>query len=75
MSSVGWKTDAHKNLPGFRLLNQKFPTAKWYIMIDDDTYLFKHNLAHFLADFDHTEGHYFGLPSSFKGCDGMAIFY
>lgn len=39
-------------------------------MLDDDTYLLKHNLAHFLADFNHTESHYFGKGSSFIGCDG-----
>lgn len=71
---MGWKTDAHKNLPGFRILREKFPDAKWYIMLDDDTYLLKNNLAHFLKDFDHDEEHYFGLSSRFKGCDGISIF-
>ena len=68
---MGWKTDAHKNLPGFQILNEKFPNAKWYIMIDDDTYLFKHHLSDLLSGYDHMKGHYFGLASSFKGCDGI----
>ena len=38
--SVGWKFDAHKNLPGWVLLYEKYPEAEWYVMIDDDTYLF-----------------------------------
>ncbi|KAI8826509.1 hypothetical protein BJ741DRAFT_671289 [Chytriomyces cf. hyalinus JEL632] len=36
----GWTLDAHKNLPAFRLLYNKFPNADWYIMIDDDSYIF-----------------------------------
>ena len=51
-NSQGWLTDAHKNLPGFRELYRRFPKAEWYIMIDDDTYLFKHNLLHFLNGYD-----------------------
>ncbi|RKO96527.1 hypothetical protein CAUPRSCDRAFT_11780, partial [Caulochytrium protostelioides] len=35
--SLGWQKDAHKNLPGFRLMATTFPDAEWYFMIDDDT--------------------------------------
>ena len=72
--SAGWKSDAHKNLPGFRTLYETFPKAKWYIMIDDDTYILKHNLAATLRRYDHTKNHYFGNPNLFVGCDGMKIY-
>jgi hypothetical protein len=38
-SSLGWKNDANKNLPGIRELYLRWPNAKWYIMVDDDTYV------------------------------------
>ncbi|KAJ3307523.1 hypothetical protein HDU76_004597 [Blyttiomyces sp. JEL0837] len=43
-SSQGWKLDAHKNLPGLQILYQRFPDADWYLMIDDDSYMFFDNL-------------------------------
>jgi Fringe-like len=42
----GWRGDKDKNLPAFHLLRTVYPGKKWYIMVDDDTYLF---LDHFAA--------------------------
>ncbi|KAJ3025009.1 UNVERIFIED_CONTAM: hypothetical protein HDU68_007557 [Siphonaria sp. JEL0065] len=36
----GWRSDAHKNLPGFALLYNTFPDADSFLMIDDDSYVF-----------------------------------
>ncbi|KAJ3386734.1 hypothetical protein HDU92_002323 [Lobulomyces angularis] len=72
--NLGWKLDAHKNLPGFVKLYTKFPNAKWYIMIDDDTYLFMSNLDAVLDQFNSEEEHYFGSDTMFKGCDGVTKF-
>ena len=72
--SVGWKFDAHKNLPGFVLLYKTYPNAKWYVMIDDDTYIFMTNLDLFLDGLSHLDDHYFGSSTMFTGCDNVSKF-
>ncbi|KAJ3072669.1 hypothetical protein HK102_006185, partial [Quaeritorhiza haematococci] len=72
--SQGWKLDAHKNLPGFRELWRRFPDAEWYMMFDDDTYLFLPNLDRFLSQFDANQPYYFGKANVFIGCDGIKKF-
>lgn len=42
--------DSEKNLPGLETLYRTFPNADWYIMIDDDTFIFLDNLARFLLE-------------------------
>ena len=69
--AAGWKSDAHKNLPGFKELYKRFPNAKWFIMVDDDTYLIKANLLTVLSKYDHNVPHYFGSATAFVGCDGI----
>eukprot|EP00871_Galdieria_phlegrea_P002608 jgi/Galph1/3348/GphlegSOOS_G2050.1 len=44
----GFRLDNEKNLPGFDYLYKRYPQAKWYLMIDDDTFVFLDNLAKFL---------------------------
>ncbi|GAB0496383.1 hypothetical protein MMPV_007695 [Pyropia vietnamensis] len=44
----GWKGDKDKNLPGFHLLVNRFPAARFFVMVDDDTYLFLDNFARWL---------------------------
>ena len=39
-------------------------------MIDDDTYLLKHNLAELLSKYNHRRKYYFGQANQFVGCDG-----
>ncbi|KAJ1560649.1 hypothetical protein HK405_006386, partial [Cladochytrium tenue] len=70
-SSAGWKLDAHKNLPGIRLLRERFPDADWYLMIDDDTYVFLDNLMDFVATRDPAVPLYTGNRQFFFGCDGI----
>ncbi|KAJ3021813.1 hypothetical protein HKX48_007696 [Thoreauomyces humboldtii] len=69
--SQGWKADGHKNLPGFRELYRRFPDAEWYLMIDDDTYVFLDNLSDRLSMYDPDGKHYFGAKTQFVGCDGV----
>jgi hypothetical protein len=66
--SLGWIMDAHKNLPALEYLSIHYPTAKWYLLIDDDTYVFKENLKNFLIGLNSSESHYIGAPYLFKGC-------
>lgn len=73
-SSLGWKSDAHKNLPGFRELYNRYPKADWYIMLDDDTYLLKSNLVQLLESYDPSLPHYIGSATVFVGCDGVREF-
>jgi len=72
--SPGWNGDAHKFLPGFKILNDRFPHAKWYVMIDDDTYLIMRNLAHLLKAYDPSKPYYIGNGNVFVGCDNVKKF-
>lgn len=67
--STGWLADAHKNLPGFKEMWNRFPDASWYLMIDDDTYIFMDHLDNFLSQFDPKLPHYLGAATIFTGCD------
>ncbi|TPX71523.1 hypothetical protein SpCBS45565_g01062 [Spizellomyces sp. 'palustris'] len=69
--SEGWRSDGNKNLPGFRELWTHFPDADWFVMIDDDTYVFFDNLADILKEFDPKEVFYIGAKNMFIGCDGV----
>jgi hypothetical protein len=70
-NSPGWKSDAHKNIPAFRILFEKFPDTDWYMMIDDDSYVFMDNLLDFVADFNSSLPYYFGAANTFEHCDGV----
>lgn len=56
--------DAHKVLSGFNLMHARWPDASWYIMIDDDTFIFRCSLASLLAGLDPQGKHYIGYPRS-----------
>ena len=53
---------------------RNFPNAHWYVMIDDDTYLFLDNLEISLKSRNWNEPHYLGVPTYFSGCDGVSKF-
>ncbi|KAJ1535282.1 hypothetical protein HK096_002782, partial [Nowakowskiella sp. JEL0078] len=73
-ASTGWKRDAHKNLPAFKLLHDRFPEARWYFMIDDDTFAYLDTLIYRLATFNWNQPLYLGVPNVFRGCDGVKKF-
>lgn len=66
--SMGWMMDAHKNLPAFEYLSVHYPSAQWYLMIDDDTFVFKRNLEKFIMGLNSSQSYYIGTPYTFKGC-------
>jgi hypothetical protein len=45
----GWRGDKDKNLPAFHLLRTLYPDKKWYVMLDDDTYIFLDAFAEFTS--------------------------
>lgn len=47
-SRSGWRGDKDKNLPAFHALRAAFPNKKWYLLLDDDTYIFLENFARFI---------------------------
>ena len=62
-SNTGWAIDAYKFLPGWKLAIETFPHAKWFVGIDDDTFLLWNNLYEFLRLLDHTEPQYLGTAA------------
>ncbi|KAL3149239.1 hypothetical protein ABBQ32_002058 [Trebouxia sp. C0010 RCD-2024] len=55
---------AHKVLPGFNLMHAHWPNASWYVMVDDDTFIFRRTLASLLSGLDPQGQHYIGYPRS-----------
>ncbi|KAJ3025010.1 UNVERIFIED_CONTAM: hypothetical protein HDU68_007558 [Siphonaria sp. JEL0065] len=74
VKTKGWTLDAHKNLPALHLLHERFPKAEWYVMFDDDSFVYIDNLEEYLSTLDPDEPHYIGQSNRFKGCDGVKVF-
>ncbi|KAI9225061.1 hypothetical protein BC828DRAFT_371985 [Blastocladiella britannica] len=72
--NVGWKNDAYKFFPAVKALHEQFPHAEWYVLADDDTFLFLDNLLFALAVHSPDLPHYFGSGNMFRGCDGVEHF-
>lgn len=58
--SDGWNNDKFKNLPMLYDAYQKSPESKWFVFMDDDTYLLWDNLVEYLSSMNHTERIYLG---------------
>ncbi|KAK4173166.1 family 31 putative glycosyltransferase [Triangularia setosa] len=56
----GWELDALKFLPGLEFAYERWPDKKWYLLVDDDTFLVETSLKRFLGEFDPEEEHYLG---------------
>lgn len=56
----GWIVDKYKFVPLVQHAGQNWPHAKWYIYMEDDTYLFLPGVLRYLAGFDHRDPHWLG---------------
>lgn len=56
----GWRLDKWKFLPMIDRALQEKPDAKWYVFIEDDTYLSFPNLLAYLSQFNPTKPYYIG---------------
>ncbi|KAF7195739.1 hypothetical protein HII31_03057 [Pseudocercospora fuligena] len=59
--------DKWKWLPMIERTLSEYPDAKWYVLLETDTYLFWSTLLSWLKDFDHTQSYYFGSGRWFDG--------
>jgi hypothetical protein len=58
--NAGWKLDKWKFLPMIDQAYQNMPNAKWFVFIEDDTYLAWNNLLEYLSNFDSDKPYYIG---------------
>ncbi|PWN53076.1 hypothetical protein IE53DRAFT_366669 [Violaceomyces palustris] len=71
---TGWKLDKFKFLPMMGEAYRKYPDAKWYVMVEADTFLFWNQLVKWLKAQDHEEQLYFGHPS-FTDHEGKSFMF
>ncbi|KAI0559700.1 hypothetical protein FGB62_139g22 [Gracilaria domingensis] len=69
----GWKGDKDKNLPTVHLMRTAYPGKKWYILLDDDTYIFLENFAKYISreEFNNDEAVYTGKVFYISHCGGF----
>ncbi|KAK0666417.1 hypothetical protein QBC41DRAFT_325803 [Cercophora samala] len=60
----GWIIDKYKFVPLIQHAGKNYPNAKWYIYMEDDTYLFLPNILAYLSKYNWKKPHYLG---SFAG--------
>ncbi|KAF2277078.1 uncharacterized protein EI97DRAFT_375589 [Westerdykella ornata] len=56
----GWRLDKWKFLPMIDRAFHSMPDAKWFVFIEDDTYLAWNNLLEYLGNFDARKPYYIG---------------
>ncbi|KAK6958245.1 hypothetical protein Daesc_001042 [Daldinia eschscholtzii] len=65
---MGWELDAMKFLPSLEYIWHTMPKKKWYVMLDDDTYVIKSSLALLLGHLDYSQPQFIGNPvGDYKG--------
>lgn len=62
LGNAGWKLDKWKFLPIVDEMVRLQPDAKWYFLIETDTYISWPNLARWLARLDASKAEYIGFP-------------
>ncbi|KAL9615613.1 MAG: hypothetical protein Q9160_009368, partial [Pyrenula sp. 1 TL-2023] len=60
--SFGWEADAMKLIPGLKYALDLMPQKKWYILMDDDTYIIKPSMRLLLQHLDPDVPQYVGNP-------------
>lgn len=58
--AYGWELDALKFIMGMELAYRQLPRKKWYMILDDDTYLVKPSLELLLSHLDPSRPQYIG---------------
>ncbi|KEY71771.1 hypothetical protein S7711_06526 [Stachybotrys chartarum IBT 7711] len=56
----GWIIDKYKFVPLMQHAGENWPRAKWYIYMEDDSYLFLPQVLAYLSGFDWKRPHYLG---------------
>lgn len=64
----GWNIDRFKNIPMMLHAYQNAPShTKWFVMIDDDTYVLSSNIARYLSTLDSSKPYYIGSAAQSGG--------
>ncbi|SPQ21513.1 51df190b-7808-476b-a99f-dffb60a7d76f [Thermothielavioides terrestris] len=58
--SFGWELDAMKFMSGLEMAYQEFPDKKWYLLVDDDTFVIQPSLKPLLTHLNPRQPHYLG---------------
>lgn len=65
---MGWELDAMKFLPSLEYAWLNMPKKKWYLLLDDDTYIIKPSLAFLLSHINPSKPTFLGNPvGDYKG--------
>ncbi|CAN8071242.1 unnamed protein product [Agarophyton chilense] len=69
----GWRGDKDKNLPAVHLMRTLYPGKKWYVLLDDDTYMFLDNFAKYIgsAEMNDSRAIYTGKVFYISRCGGF----
>ncbi|RYO75450.1 hypothetical protein DL766_002537 [Monosporascus sp. MC13-8B] len=66
--NMGWELDAMKFLPSLEYAWLNMPKKKWYLVLDDDTYIIKHSLTLLLGHLNPAKPTFLGNPvGDYKG--------
>ncbi|KAK9327597.1 hypothetical protein V1520DRAFT_35995 [Lipomyces starkeyi] len=63
----GWQLDKYKNIPMVAHGYRTYPTAKWYIFMDADTYILWPNMMRWLSSINHEDLLYMGSVTYLGG--------
>jgi hypothetical protein len=66
--TVGWDVDRHKYFPALEAMYNKHSNVDWYMIIDDDTYVYWEALYLQIRRYDANKEWYLGLPRVMIGC-------
>ncbi|KAH7256800.1 hypothetical protein BKA59DRAFT_390200 [Fusarium tricinctum] len=58
--SYGWELDALKFIMGMEMIYHELPGKKWYIILDDDTFLIRPSLELLMGHIDYRKPQYIG---------------
>ncbi|KAB5551087.1 hypothetical protein GE09DRAFT_158992 [Coniochaeta sp. 2T2.1] len=59
---IGWGLDAMKFVSGLELAYKQMPNKKWYLLVDDDTYIVQDSMTLLLERLNSRKRYYIGNP-------------